>query len=168
MGANPDEIERQIAEQRARIDERMRGLETHVKQEVDNVRTEASNRASGTVGGVKEIFQPEGPMQEHPLTMMAGALGLGVVLGMVSEGLTSGGGDSGDRNRQPHRRNDGYRQSDGSSGISSMVGSLLGPAAMTAQNELQDLIKEGFATLKGRNGNGASDTLRQNRDVGVE
>ena len=49
-----------------------------------------------------------------------------------------------------------------------MVGSLLGPAAVTAQNELQDLIKEGFATLKGRNGNGASDTLRQNRDVGVE
>ena len=166
MGANPDEIERQIAEQRARIDERMRGLESHIKQEFDNVRTEASNRASGTVGGVKEIFQPDGPMREHPLTMMAGALGLGVVLGMVSEGLTSGG-DSGDRNRQPYRRGD-YRQSDGSSGISSMVGSLLGPAAVTAQNELQDLIKEGFATLKGGNGNSPSDTLRRNRDVGVE
>jgi len=166
MGANPDEIERQIAQQRARIDERMQGLETHIKQEVDSVRTEASDRASGTVGGVKEIFQPEGPMREHPLTMMAGALGLGVVLGMVSEGLTSGG-DSGDRNQQPYRRDD-YRRSNGSSGISSMVGSLLGPAAVTAQNELQDLIKEGFATLKGGNGNGSSNTLRQNRDVGVE
>ena len=166
MGANPDEIERQIAQQRARIDERMKGLETRIRDDVENVRTEASNRASGTVGGAKELFQPDGPMRDHPLSMMAGALGLGVVLGMVSEGLTSGR-EPGAGDRHSYRRNDS-RRSDGSSGISSMVGSLLGPAAVTAQNELQDLIKEGFATLKGGNGNSASDTLRRNRDVGVE
>jgi hypothetical protein len=96
--------------------------------------------------------------------MMAGALGLGVVLGMVSEGLTSGG-----NNGQAQR--DGYfhdqrRSPDGGFGLASMVSSLIGPAAATAQNELQDLVREGFASLKGRS-NG-SNVMRENRDVGVE
>jgi hypothetical protein len=165
MGANPDEIERQIAQQRARIDEKMKGLETRIRDDVENVRAEATTRASGTVSGAKEIFQPDGPMRDHPLSMMAGALGLGVVLGMVSEGLTADGHDS------SRGRHDGYsrdtRSSESSGGIASMLSSLIGPAAMTAQNEIQDLVKEGFSSLKGRN-NGTSDTLRQNRDVGVE
>ena len=166
MGTNPDEIERQIREQRALIDQRMQGLETRIRQDVDTARTETANRTSGSVDSVKEIFQPSGPMKEHPLSMMAGALGLGVVLGMVSEGLTSGGGNTSQSSGRSYARNDG--SSSGSSGIASMVGSLLGPAAVTAQNELQDLIKEGFAALKGQ-GNGANgDTLRANRDVGVE
>ena len=164
MGAKPDEIERQIADQRARIDHRLQGLETRVKQDVDNVRSEASNRASDTVGGVKQIFEPDGPMREHPLSMMAGALGLGVVLGMVSEGITSGGGDS-SRNGSNHQSS-GSRSNGSSSGLASMLSGLVGPAAATAQNELQDLIKEGFASLKGRGSNG--NTLRENRDVGVE
>ena len=164
MGAKPDEIERQIADQRARIDHRLQGLETRVKQDVDNVRSEASNRASDTVGGVKQIFEPDGPMREHPLSMMAGALGLGVVLGMVSEGITSGGGDS-SRNGSSHQSSES-RSNGSSSGLASMLSGLVGPAAATAQNELQDLIKEGFASLKGRGNNGV--TLRANRDVGVE
>ena len=166
MGANPDEIERQIAQQRARIDQRMKGLETRIREDVDNVRTEATNRASGTVDGAKEFFQPTGPMRDHPLSMMAGALGLGVVLGMVSEGLTADG--TGSSNRRPDGYSRDSRSSPGSNGITSMLSGLIGPAAMTAQNEIQDLVKEGFATLKGRNSNGTSDTLRQNRDVGVE
>jgi hypothetical protein len=164
MGTKPDEIERQIAEQRARIDHRMAGIESRIREDVENVRSEASNRTSDTVDGVKSIFQPDGPIQDHPLSMMAGALGLGVVLGMVSEGLTSGG-----NNGQPQR--DGYshdqrRSSDGGFGLASMVSSLIGPAAATAQNELQDLVREGFASLKGRS-NG-SNVMRENRDVGVE
>ena len=63
MGANPDEIERQIGEQRARIDNRMQGLEYRIKDDVDKVRSEAANRTSGTVDGVKGVFQPEGPMK---------------------------------------------------------------------------------------------------------
>jgi len=166
MGAKPDEIERQIADQRARIDHRMQGLESRVKQNVETVRTEASTRASDTVGGVKQIFEPEGPMREHPLSMMAGALGLGVVLGMVSEGITSSGGGDSRSNGSNHQGNESRSNGGGSSGVGSLLAGLVGPAATTAQNELQDLIKEGFASLKGRSSNG--NTLRENRDVGVE
>jgi ElaB/YqjD/DUF883 family membrane-anchored ribosome-binding protein len=154
MGAKPDEIERQIAQQRARIDQRMQGLESRIRDDVDTVRTEATNRASGTVSGAKELFQPEGPMHDHPLSMMAGALGLGIVLGMVSEGLTADGAGS------SSQRHGGYPRetssSNGSSGIGSMLSGLVGPAAVTAQNEIQDLVKEGFAALKGHS-NGRSD-----------
>ena len=128
------------------------------------MRTEASNRASGHGQWGEEVFQPDGPMRGHRLSMMAGALGLGVVLGMVSEGLTADGGGRPKPATIQARR---LSRVGGSSGFRPWS-SVLGPAAVTAQNELQDLIKEGFATLKGRNGNGASDTLRQNRDVGVE
>ncbi len=165
MGAKPDEIERQIAEQRTRIDQRMQGIESRIRQDVENVRSEASNRTTGTVDGVKTIFQPDGPIQEHPISMMAGALGLGVVLGMVSEGLTSGGGTSDSQSANGDSHNGG-RSSNGGSGLVSMMSSLIGPAAMTAQNELQDLIKEGFASLKGQSSNG-SNVMRENRDVGV-
>ena len=167
MGTNPDEIERQIREQRARIDERMYGLESRIKQDVDTARTEAANRTSGSVDSVKEIFQPSGPIKDHPLSMMAGALGLGVVLGMVSEGLTTGNGSASNGGGRPYARPENG-SSGGSSGLASMVGSLVGPAAVTAQNELQDLIKEGFASLKGRDNRKDSNPLPENRDVGVE
>jgi hypothetical protein len=167
MGTNPDEIERQIREQRALIDQRMQGLETRIRQDVDTARTETANRTSGSVDSVKEIFQPSGPMRDHPLSMMAGALGLGVVLGMVSEGLTSGNGNSSHENGRSYSRSENG-SSNGSSGLASMVSSLVGPAAVTAQNELQDLIKEGFATLKGHDNGKSSNMLRENRDVGVE
>jgi ElaB/YqjD/DUF883 family membrane-anchored ribosome-binding protein len=166
MGAKPDEIERQIAAQRANIDQRLQGLETRVKQDVDSVRNEASNRASGTVSGFKQVFETDGPMREHPLSMMAGALGLGVVLGMVSEGITSSGGGDSRSNGSTHQRDEGRSNGGGSSGVGSLLAGLVGPAATTAQNELQDLIKEGFASLKGKGDNGH--TLRENRDVGVE
>jgi hypothetical protein len=167
MGTNPDEIERQIREQRALIDQRVQGLETRIRQDVDTARTETANRTSGSVDTVKEIFQPTGPMRDHPLSMMAGALGLGVVLGMVSEGLTSGNGNSSHENGRSYSRSENGSSS-GSSGLASMVSSLVGPAAVTAQNELQDLIKEGFATLKGHDNGKNSNMLRENRDVGVE
>ena len=167
MGTNPDEIERQIREQRARIDQHMQGLESRIRQDVDTARTEAANRTSGSVDSVKEIFQPSGPIKDHPVSMLAGALGLGVVLGMVSEGLTAGDGSSSQPNGRTYGRN-GSQSSNGSSGIASMIGSLVGPAAITAQNELQDLIKEGFATLKGRDNGHSSNTIRDNRDVGIE
>jgi ElaB/YqjD/DUF883 family membrane-anchored ribosome-binding protein len=168
MGAKPDEIERQIREQRARIDNRMQGLEYRIKDDVDKVRSEASNRTSGTVEGVKGVFQPDGPMRDHPVSMMAGALGVGVLMGMVSEGLTSGSSSS-SRNGGSH---DNGRSSNGngsSSGLAALVTSVIGPAASTAQNELQDLVREGFSSLKSMtNGSSSGDTLRRNRDVGVE
>jgi ElaB/YqjD/DUF883 family membrane-anchored ribosome-binding protein len=171
MGANPDEIERQINEQRARINDRMQGLEYRIKEDVEKVRTEATNRTSGTVDGVKGVFQPDGPMKDHPVSMLAGALGVGVLMGMVSEGLTSGGGGS--SSSRGNRSYENGRSSNGggaTSGLASLVSSVIGPAAATAQNELQDLVREGFSSLKSMtsNGNSSADVLRRNRDVGVE
>ena len=162
MGAKPDEIERKIAEQRARIDHRLESVESRIREDVENVRSEASSRTSDTVDGVKSIFQPDGPIQEHPLSMMAGALGLGVVLGMVSEGLTSGSGNGHSSPGDGYARDQRRSSESGGSGLASLVSTLVRPAAATAQHELQDLVREGFASLKGRGGNG-SEAMQEGR-----
>jgi hypothetical protein len=102
-------------------------------------------------------------MEDHTLSTMAGALGVGVLLGVVSEGFGSGGSSS---SRDGYRSRDGHREGGGMTG---MLASLIGPAASTAQNELQDLVREGFDTLKGQVRQvGHEDKRVENRDVGVE
>jgi hypothetical protein len=85
-------------------------------------------------------------MEEHTLSTMAGAVGLGVLAGVVSEGLGGNGSSNGGSHRSSQRNNSG------SFGLGGLVSSLLGPAASTAQDEFQQLVREGFSTLRGQSG----------------
>lgn len=174
MGKKPDQIEREIAEKRSQISAQIEGLQTRVQDDVEAMRVDAKERSAQAFGDAKETLKVDHikqMMEDHTVSTMAGAVGIGVVLGMVSEGLSSSGG-SGNSNR-----NNGYGGGNGSSsrngggggGIASMLASFVGPAASTAQSELQDLVREGFDSLKGQvKQTGNEDKRVENRDIGVE
>lgn len=173
MGKKPDQIEREIAEKRSQISAQIEGLQTRVQDDVDAMRLDAKERSAQAFGDAKETLKVDHikqMMEDHTVSTMAGAVGLGVVLGMVSEGLSSGGSNSNSS------RSNGYGGSNGSSsrnggggGIASMLASFVGPAASTAQSELQDLVREGFGSLKGQvKQTGHEDKRVENRDIGVE
>jgi hypothetical protein len=116
---------------------------------VDKVRSEARSRTSGGVESAKSTLNSDsikGMMQDHTVSMIAGAVGVGVLLGVASEGI-GGGGASGPSDGR-HSGQSNNNQSDAGGGLFSMLSSFISPAASTAQQELQDLIREGFATLK--------------------
>jgi ElaB/YqjD/DUF883 family membrane-anchored ribosome-binding protein len=173
VGKKPDEIERDIVQKREQIGRRIEGLQHRIQEDAQAVKADARERSSVAVDQARDSLKMENVkqvMEEHTLSAMAGAVGVGVLLGVVSEGITSGG-----RSRSNNGGSDGYRSngssggSSGGGGLSSMIASLVGPAASTAQNELQDLVREGFSTLKGQvKQAGHEDKRVENRDVGVE
>lgn len=172
MGKKPDQIEHDIREQRAHITRQIEGLQHRVQEDMQSVRAEAKDRASYAMDEAKSSLKVDTVkemMQDHTLSTMAGALGLGVVLGVVSEGVGSGGNGS---SRNGGSSNGGGSNGGGggsSSGLGGLLASLVMPAASTAQDELQDLVRQGFSTLKGQvNQTGNTDKRVENRDVGVE
>jgi hypothetical protein len=101
-------------------------------------------------------------MQDHPLTMMAGALGVGVLLGIASEGVGTRNGSNGSRSSQYTNGS-----SSGDSAMSGILASLIGPAAGTAREELEQLVREGFSTLRSSMREQTKPEVA-NRDVGVQ
>jgi ElaB/YqjD/DUF883 family membrane-anchored ribosome-binding protein len=166
MGKKPDQIEHDIEAKRAQIGQRIENLQHRAHNDVETMRTEAKDRSSMAFEDAKDSLKVDSVkqmMEDHTLSTMAGALGVGVLLGVVSEGFGSGGSSS---SRDGYRSRDGHREGGGMTG---MLASLIGPAASTAQNELQDLVREGFDTLKGQVRQvGHEDKRVENRDVGVE
>jgi len=165
VGKKPDQIEREISEHRDRMTVRLQGLQSRMQEDVETVRTEAKARTSEAIDGAKgnmNVDSVKRMMEEHTLSTMAGAVGLGVLAGVVSDGLGSGNGSS-------HNNNSNNRNNSAAGfGLGGLVSSLLGPAATTAQDEFQQLVREGFSTLRGKSGDSAADKRVENRDVGVE
>jgi ElaB/YqjD/DUF883 family membrane-anchored ribosome-binding protein len=181
MGKKPDQIEQDIKAQREHISRRIDDLQTRVQDDIQTVRSEAKERANSTVGEAKgKLDDAKGSLnldtvksmvEEHTMSSIAGALGVGVLLGVVSEGLGGGGSNSGSQNGQ--RSSGQSNGGGGSSGIGAMIASIVGPAASTAQDELQQLVREGFSVAKEqvqqvKSSSNNSDVLVKNRDVGVE
>lgn len=168
MGKKPAEIERKIAEKRNHITERIENLQTRMQDDMQAVRSDARDRSSRVLDDAKETLKVDSikqMLEDHTLSTMAGAVGVGVLFGVVSEGLGSGNGSS----RRDSRDNGNSNGHSSGGGVGGMLASLVGPAASTAQNELQDLVREGFATLKGQVQQVGHDDKRvENRDVGVE
>lgn len=170
MGKKPDQIERDIELKRRDIGRRIEGLQHRVQDDVNAIRTEAKDRSSTALEGAKENLRLDSVKQlveDHTLSTVAGAMGVGVLLGVVSEGLGSGGGSRSRSNGSSYE--DRGNGSSGGSGMAGMLTALLGPAASTAQDELQSLVRDGFETLKGQVRQvGHEDKRVENRDVGVE
>jgi ElaB/YqjD/DUF883 family membrane-anchored ribosome-binding protein len=155
MGKKPDEIENEIRTYREAITRRMDDLQRRVQDDLQSVRQEAKDRASTAVGGTKDALKVDNLndsmrslMEEHALSSVAAALGVGVVLGMVSEGGSSDGAERSEGRPGYRYETNGSRRNGGRSGLTSMLASFVGPAASTAQNELQDLVREGFSLVK--------------------
>jgi ElaB/YqjD/DUF883 family membrane-anchored ribosome-binding protein len=183
MGKKPDQIEQDIKAQREHISRRIDDLQTRVQDDIQTVRSEAKERANSTVGEAKgKLDDAKGSLnldtvksmvEEHTMSSIAGALGVGVLLGVVSEGLGGGGSNSGSQNGQRSSGQSNGSSGGGSSGLGGMIASIVGPAASTAQDELQQLVREGFSVAKEqvqqvKSSSNNSDVLVKNRDVGVE
>jgi hypothetical protein len=188
MGKKPDQIEQDIRAQREHITQRMAELERRVQDDMQSIQAEARDRANTAVEEAKgKVDQARGTLRidnlkdlmgEHTVSTMASALGVGVVLGVVSESVLGNGHRNGTSARSGSRSDyrEGYSRDGGDgngSGLGGILASIIGPAASTAQEELQDLVREGFAAMKEqvqqvKPGKSDQDVLVKNRDVGVE
>jgi ElaB/YqjD/DUF883 family membrane-anchored ribosome-binding protein len=152
MGRNPDEIEREIASRRSQITNHIQDVQERVRDDVASVKQTASEQVSEAVDQTKTKLDFKGQTREHPYTMVAGALGLGVLLGAVSEGMP-GGGKSGNHNGGNQDSGHSSSNNGSSSGmLGGLVTSMLGPTADTVRDELRELVKEGFSTFKQTSG----------------
>jgi ElaB/YqjD/DUF883 family membrane-anchored ribosome-binding protein len=139
MGKKPDDIESEIRAKRRAISDRLQSLEARAGDDVSWLRSSLQDRANEVADKAGAMFKVPESMQERPYTTLLGAAGLGVALGMASEGIPA------------PRRNDSRngRQNDGEGGLlDGFFGSILGVAAGTIQDEMKRLIREGFSEVR--------------------
>jgi hypothetical protein len=128
----------------------MEGVQQRVRTDVTDLKQSVEDQASDTLHKTKSKLDLGAQTQEHPLSMLTGALGLGVILGAASEGLP---GRDGSQSRprdtsRPSSNGDG----NGGGGLGGLVMTAVGPAAETVRDELRELIKDGFSTFKKSSG----------------
>jgi hypothetical protein len=128
----------------------MEGVQQRVRTDVTDLKQSVEDQDSDTLHKTKSKLDLGAQTQEHPLSMLTGALGLGVILGAASEGLP---GRDGSQSRprdtsQPSSNGDG----NGGGGLGGLVMTAVGPAAETVRDELRELIKDGFSTFKKSSG----------------
>lgn len=164
MGKKPDQVERDINAQRANITAHVEGLQKRVRDDLDTAQAAAKGRVNDAVQGTKQTLKPDNLLEEHPISGVAGAMAIGVVLGIAGNGHNDG------HSSRSSRQHNGSGSGDGA--LSGLLASVLSPAAHAAQQELQGLVREGFSALKEQANqvasNATGDPYRQNRDLGVE
>lgn len=150
MGKKPAEIQHEIEAKRAAISARMEGVQQRVRTDVTDLKHSVEDQASDTLHQTKSKLDLGAQAQEHPLSMLTGALGLGVILGAASEGLPGrDGSQSRSRDTSRSSSNGGEHES---SGLGGLMMTAVGPAAETVRDELRELIKDGFSTFKKSSG----------------
>ena len=139
MGAKPDDIARDIRQQRAEITSKLDHLTARLRDDAGNAQG-AVNERLPDLGGV------EHRVRSHPLTSLSAAFGAGAALGMLSD--MGGGSDSSQgegRRGQQDGRSQGGQQ--GSSMLTSMLGSAMGPATGVLQRRIRAFVEEATASF---------------------
>ena len=156
MGKKPAEIQHEIERKRAAIGSHIEDVQHRVRDDVTTLKHSAENQASQTVGQTKSKLDFSAQTQEHPLSMLTGALGLGVILGAASEGLPGNGKSrSNDNGRRPgaHFEPSSSQNNNGGGGmLGNLMSSFISPAGETVRDELRELVKDGFAAFKNNSG----------------
>jgi hypothetical protein len=150
VGKKPAEIQHEIEAKRAQIGAQIDGVQHRVRSDVTDLKQSAQDQASETINQTKSTLDVGAHAREHPLSMLTGALGVGVLLGAASEGLPGSG-----RRDQHNGQHNGNQQaskekSDGFLGC--LIMSTLGTTADTVRDELRELVKDGFSTFKSNTG----------------
>jgi ElaB/YqjD/DUF883 family membrane-anchored ribosome-binding protein len=127
MGKKPAEIQREIAQQRAFIEQRLHALEDRVS---DDVR-DAGNAFSSQIGERTHINEYA---DQRPLTTLAGAFGAGILLGMMSDRGKGNG----------HRRERGEDRGGGL--FDDLMGAASGAIGGSVQTEVRQLIRDVLGT----------------------
>jgi hypothetical protein len=143
MGKSPDQIELAIRRQRDYISQRISSVQGRVHDDIDSLKSEVSQTAGEKAGAVKESLHlgPIGEQVErHPLSVLAGAFGAGVMLGMV--------GDPGDgKHTAPPETPPPSANRNDSSFIGGLADSIMGTAGETLQEGLRQLLRDGMSSV---------------------
>jgi len=137
MGKKPAELQQGIEERRRRISRKMADLQSRIELDLDQALNAASEEASGVLQRVEDNLRLEERMDKSPITVLGGALGLGVLLGAASESISLGG------NHQQSGGDDRGRSSS-NGGSSPLAGALAGITSMasnTIGQELQEFVR---------------------------
>jgi hypothetical protein len=119
MGTRPAEIEREIAQQREDISRRVSEMRQRGSDDVQDFSSRLGDTLNSSV--VKQT------VEERPMLTVAGALALGVALGMASESVSLRG--------IANRAKEGARQT------TSAGGGLMGAVSGFAADELKSLLE---------------------------
>jgi ElaB/YqjD/DUF883 family membrane-anchored ribosome-binding protein len=142
MGKSSTELEREIVDLRSRLSDKTGHVKGRVQDDVEGVRDSFTQQ----VDNVKEnanYHALEERVRQNPLTYTAGAQGVGVALGMLSDNISLGGGSSRIGSSAPQERH----PTDGGI-LGGMLGSFTADLGGTIREEAQSLIRQAFEGFK--------------------
>ncbi|HET9200044.1 MAG TPA: hypothetical protein VFO84_03590 [Dehalococcoidia bacterium] len=142
MGKSSNELQREIEELRAQLSGKTDHVRGRVQGDVEGVRDSFTQQVE-TVKENANYHALEERVRQNPLTYTAGALGVGVALGMLSDSISIGGSGKSSSSARDQR------QPSNESGIlGGMLGSLTANLGGTIQEEAQSLIRQAFEGFK--------------------
>jgi hypothetical protein len=132
----------------------MAAVRERVGDDVATLKRDVGDQGNEALGQLKGLLDIGEQARAHPLSAVAGGLGLGVLLGVASDSISAGNGRAKGRGDGSH--NGAYeavarpQNNNGSSegAFNGLLSGVLSMAAGTLQDELRELIREGFASLK--------------------
>lgn len=136
MGSKSAQIEREIIEKRRLISDKMERLETRIRDDADGVRSAVNDRLSQVSEQLDRSSLVE-YVRQHPFSSIAGALGLGVVAGVVSESAMPS------RETEP-RAEPRSRPAQGERVIDRLTGAIAGTALAGIQDEVDNFVRQAF------------------------
>src|SRR5437870_3041678 len=89
MGQTAAELQREVAEQRQRIETKLDSLRERLRNDTTDAREAVAQDASQATTEAKERLQLQERIQQHPLASLAAAFGAGIALGLTSEAAPS-------------------------------------------------------------------------------
>jgi hypothetical protein len=150
MGKRSDELQREIADYRRRLDAKANRLDERVRSDLRDSR-ETVDR------DVRERLQLDKYAEERPFLTLAAAFGAGILLGSVTPSMPSmSSGDGRTGSRGAYRG--GSESGTGGNGfLSSIIGSASGALSGTIEDEVRQLFSQ---VTGGRDGSSPSGSRR--------
>ena len=150
MGKTTADIEREIELQRELISRRLQNLEDRVSDDVRDTGKSVTHKFESASQQVDETLHISEQVEQRPFTVLLGALGVGFMLGMMSD---RGGGsrDSGAGKRKSvlrYDRGERGQQTDDGGIVSELMGTASGFISGTLGNELKDFVRDVLSELR--------------------
>jgi hypothetical protein len=141
MGKKPDDIQGEIKAKRRAINNRIVALENRAGDDVNALRQGFLNQANDFTEKAGSFFKVPEAVRERPYTTLLGAAGLGIALGLAQDRSGKKSASNGYRFYEPEPEPNQDR-------LPGLIGSLLGVATNTMQDEVRRFVREGFAQIR--------------------
>ena len=153
MGKKPGDIEGEIKAKRRAISNRIGALENRAGDDVNALRQGFLNQANEFTEKAGSFFKVPEAVRERPYTTLLGAAGVGIALGLARDRSGRKAASNGYRLYEPEPEPSEDR-------LPGLVGSLLGVATSTMQDEVRRFVREGFAQIRNSANRPATDDDR--------